>query len=149
MKAKYIMGGVIIAVFLIWGAMAFVNTTIQYVSLQEAAGSTRTVQVMGKIDFDRVNYNTDASRLEFEVYDAEADDMLSADRLPVIYYGVVPGNFDQATSVVLKGKPDNDGRFVAEQMLVKCPSKYQGEGGEEYQDLKKHEEAGGDVSEPV
>ena len=149
MKAKYIIGGVIIAVFLIWGAMAFVNTTIQYVSLQEAAGSTRTVQVMGKIDFDRVNYNTDASRLEFEVYDAEADDMLSADRLPVIYYGVVPGNFDQATSVVLKGKPDNDGRFVAEQMLVKCPSKYQGEGGEEYQDLKKHEEAGGDVSEPV
>jgi len=62
---------------------------------------------------------------------------------------VVPGNFDQATSVVLKGKPDNDGRFVAEQMLVKCPSKYQGEGGEELQDLKKHEEAVGDVSEPA
>jgi len=146
MKAKYIIGGVIIAVFLVWGATAFINTTIQYVSLQEAAQSTRTVQVMGKIDFDRVNFNTDESRLEFEVYDAEADDMMSADRLPVIYYGVVPGNFDQATSVVLKGKPDNDGRFVAEQMLVKCPSKYQGEGGEELQDLKKHEEAVGDVS---
>jgi len=146
MKAKYIIGGVIIAVFLVWGATAFINTTIRYVSLQEAAQSTRTVQVMGKIDFDRVNFNTDESRLEFEVYDAEADDMMSADRLPVIYYGVVPGNFDQATSVVLKGKPDNDGRFVAEQMLVKCPSKYQGEGGEELQDLKKHEEAVGDVS---
>jgi len=149
MKAKYIVGGVIIAVFLVWGATAFINTTIQYVSLQEAAQSTRTVQVMGKIDFDRVNFNTDESRLEFEVYNAEADDMMSADRLPVIYYGVVPGNFDQATSVVLKGKPDNDGRFVAEQMLVKCPSKYQGEGGEELQDLKKHEEAVGDVSEPA
>ena len=147
MKAKYIIGGVIIAVFLVWGAAAFITTTIQYVSLQEAARSTRTVQVMGKIDFDRVNFNIDESRLEFEVYDAEADDMSSADRLPVLYYGVVPGNFDQATSVVLKGKPDNDGRFVAEQMLVKCPSKYQGEGGEGYQDLKKHEEAVSDVSE--
>ena len=146
MKAKYIIGGVIIVVFLVWGATAFINTTIQYVSLQEAARSTRTVQVMGKVDFDGVNFNTDESRLEFEVYDAEADDMSSADRLPVFYYGVVPGNFDQATSVVLKGKPDNDGRFVAEQMLVKCPSKYQGKGGEEYQDLKKHEEAVTDVS---
>jgi len=145
MRAKYIIGGVIIAVFLVWGAAAFINTTIQYVSLQEAAQSVRTVQVMGKIDFDRVNYNTDESRLEFEVYDAEADDMLSADRLPVFYYGIVPGNFDQATSVVLKGKPDDDGRFVAEQMLVKCPSKYQGEGGEEYQDLKKHEEATAEI----
>jgi cytochrome c-type biogenesis protein CcmE len=145
MRAKYIIGGVIIAVFLVWGAAAFINTTIQYVSLQEAAQSARTVQVMGKIDFDRVNYNTDESRLEFEVYDAEADDMLSADRLPVFYYGIVPGNFDQATSVVLKGKPDDDGRFVAEQMLVKCPSKYQGEGGEEYQDLKKHEEATAEI----
>src|SRR3972149_1279844 len=105
MKAKYIIGGLIIAVFLVWGATAFINTTIQYVSLQEAARSPRTVQVLGKIDFDRVNYNTDASCLEFEVYDAEATDKLLADRLPVVYYGVVPGNFDQATSVVLKGKP--------------------------------------------
>lgn len=145
MRAKYIIGGIVIAVFLVWGAAAFINTTIQYVSLQDAAQSARTVQVMGKIDFDRVNYNTDESRLEFEVYDAEADDMSSADRLPVIYYGIVPGNFDQATSVVLKGKPDDDGRFVAEQMLVKCPSKYQGEGGEEYQDLKKHEEATAEI----
>jgi cytochrome c-type biogenesis protein CcmE len=145
MRAKYIIGGVIIAVFLVWGAAAFINTTIQYVSLHEAAQSARTVQVMGKIDFDRVNYNTDESRLEFEVYDAESDDISSADRLPVVYYGIVPGNFDQATSVVLKGKPDDDGRFVAEQMLVKCPSKYQGEGGEEYQDLKKHEEATAEI----
>jgi cytochrome c-type biogenesis protein CcmE len=59
--------------------------------------------------------------------------------MPVFFYGVVPGNFDQATSVVLKGKT-TDGVFVADQMLVKCPSKYQGEGGE-YQDMKKHDEA--------
>ena len=44
----------------------------------------------------------------------------------VVYHGIVPGNFDQATSVVLKGKADGD-YFVADQMLVKCPSKYQGE----------------------
>jgi cytochrome c-type biogenesis protein CcmE len=143
MKAKYIIGGVIIVVFLVWGASAFLKTTIQYVSIDEAAHSERTVQVMGKIDFDQVNYQTDQSRLQFAIYDAEAKDKAAAEHLPVVYYGVVPGNFDQATSVVLKGKMGDEGAFVAEQMLVKCPSKYQGEGGNEYQDIQKHNEGVG------
>ncbi len=139
MRAKYIIGGIIIAVFVVWGASAFLKTTIQYVSLDEAARSQRMVQVLGKIDFSKVNYNTEQGRLEFAVYDAGTKDTISATRMPVFYYGVVPGNFDQATSVVLKGKT-TEGVFVADQMLVKCPSKYQGEGGE-YQDMKKHDEA--------
>lgn len=143
MKAKYIIGGIIIVVFLVWGASAFLKTTIQYVSIDEAARSERTVQVMGKIDFDKVNYQTDQSRLQFAIYDPEARDKATAEHLPVVYYGVVPGNFDQATSVVLKGKMGDEGAFVAEQMLVKCPSKYQGEGGNEYQDIQKHKEGVG------
>ncbi|MFH2036524.1 MAG: cytochrome c maturation protein CcmE, partial [Candidatus Zixiibacteriota bacterium] len=43
----------------------------------------------------------------------------------VIYNGVVPGNFDQATSIVAVGKPGDEG-FIADKLLVKCPSKYQG-----------------------
>lgn len=140
MKAKYIIGGIIIVLFMIWGASAFFKTTIQYVSIEKARSSTKTVQVMGKIDFDKVNYNADDSRLEFAVYDAEAENKMTATTMDVVYYGVVPGNFDQATSVVLKGKSDGN-KFVAEQMLVKCPSKYQGEGEEGYQDIEKHNEA--------
>jgi cytochrome c-type biogenesis protein CcmE len=143
MKAKYIIGGVIIVVFIIWGATSFMETTVQYVSLDTAAASARTVQVMGKIDFDAVAYDQDQQRLQFAIYDAQAETPRGATRLDVVYYGVVPGNFDQATSVVLKGKPDSTGAFVADQMLVKCPSKYQGEGGE-YQDMDKHQ--GGDQS---
>ncbi|UCD64084.1 MAG: cytochrome c maturation protein CcmE [Candidatus Zixiibacteriota bacterium] len=139
MKAKYIIGGVIIVLFLIWGSSAFLKTTVQYVSIGEASRATRTVQVMGKIDFDRVVYSAERSRLEFAIYDAEAPDKTAAESMNVVYYGVVPGNFDQATSVVLKGKSEGE-YFVAEQMLVKCPSKYQGEGGE-YQDPRKHDEA--------
>ena len=136
MKAKYIIGGVIVVVFVIWGASAFFQTTIQYVSIAQARSADHTVQVMGKIDFDKVNYSPAESSLEFAIYDSEAPTKESAEAMDVVYYGVVPGNFDQATSVVLKGKPDGI-RFVAEQMLVKCPSKYQGE-GEEYQDIQKH-----------
>jgi len=140
MNAKYTIGGLIIVAFLIWGVSAFLKTTIQYVSLEEAADSRQTVQVMGKIDFDVVVYDTTTSRLEFAIYDTEAESKESAPRLDVVYYDVPPGNFNQATSVVLKGRPDNSGVFVVEQMLVKCPSKYQGEEGE-YQNPEKHDEA--------
>jgi len=131
----------IVVVFVVWGATAFMKTTIQYVSIAEAKTATHNVQVIGKIDFDVVNYNADDSRLEFAIYDIESDQPTTAERMNVVYYGVVPGNFDQATSVVLIGKPEQDS-FVADKMLVKCPSKYQGEGGE-FQDMKKHEEAQG------
>ena len=143
MNAKYIIGAVIIVVAMVLGAAAFFKSTVQYVSLDEAAHSHRTVQVMGKINFASVNYSKDSERLEFAIYDAEAETPDHGKTLPVVYYGVVPGNFDQAKSVVLKGKPDQSGTFVAEQMLIKCPSKYQGEQGDGYQDIKKHEEAVG------
>ena len=144
MNIKLIIGIVVIVIFVVWGAMAFMETTVQYVSLEEASRSTRTVQVMGKIDFDQVKYSDDHTRFEFAIYDAEAKDEVTAPRMPIHFFGVVPSNFDQATSVVLKGKVGDEGVFVANQMLVKCPSKYQGEGGE-YQDGKKHDEAAGTI----
>jgi len=143
MKIKYLIGGIIIVLFIIWGASAFLKTTIRYVPIDEARVAEKTVQVIGRIDFDRVNYNTDSSRLEFAIYDLEALDTVSARRLEVFYYGVVPGNFEQATSVVLKGRA-RDSVFVADQLLVKCPSKYQGEEGDQYQDIRKHNQGLGE-----
>ena len=137
MKIRYIIGGIIIVLFLIWGTSAFLKTTIQYVSIEEARHSQQIVQVMGKIDFDRVIYDIENSRLKFSIYDAETANPAVAPRLDVVFTGVVPGNFEQATTVVLKGKSSGD-VFVAEQMLVKCPSKYQGS-GPEYQDIEKHQ----------
>jgi cytochrome c-type biogenesis protein CcmE len=122
-KAKYIIGAVIIVAFAIWGMSSFLNQTIKYVSIKDVPGTTRTVQVMGKIDFDTVVFDTDSAHLVFEITDLEHND--ADTRLKVVYSGMVPGNFDQATSVVAKGKYIN-GALVADQLLIKCPSKYQG-----------------------
>jgi cytochrome c-type biogenesis protein CcmE len=43
----------------------------------------------------------------------------------VVYDGAKPANFEQADQVVVIGRYEN-GLFVADQLLVKCPSKYQG-----------------------
>ncbi len=123
MKAKYVAGIVIIAVFITWAAMSFMQTTIRYVSLDEVDRTTGVVQLMGKIDFRAVRYDSDKSRLEFEVTGLE--DHTRDQRLKIVYTGMVPGNFEQATSVVARGRYV-DSLFVADQLLVKCPSKYQG-----------------------
>lgn len=123
MRAKYVVGGIIIVVFVIWGVTSFMSTSIRYVSLAEVPQTTGTVQVMGKIDFDAVTYDAGHTRLIFDITGLEADTYHQ--RLRVIYSGAVPGNFDQATSVVAKGRYEK-GEFIADQILVKCPSKYQG-----------------------
>ena len=45
------------------------------------------------------------------------------DVMPVVFAGVKPGNFDEAEKVVVIGKYQ-EGAFHANQILVKCPSKY-------------------------
>ncbi len=125
MKPKFIIGAIIIIVFVLWGASAFLKTTVQYVSIAEAKQSDRTVQVLGSIDFNDVHFEGEKSRLVFSIYDSKDKDMSRAERMRVIYHGVVPGNFEQATQVVVRGKFTPDG-FMADKLLVKCPSKYQG-----------------------
>ncbi len=137
MNAKYLIGSVIIVAFLAWGASAFFKTTVQYVSIDQARKTSKKVQVMGKIDVASVKFASAESRLEFSIYNNEMKTPEPGSLMPVVYYGTVPGNFDQAQSVVLKGKTGSDGQFVADQILVKCPSKYQGEGVDEYQDIQK------------
>ncbi len=140
MTARYIIGAVVVVIFVVWGAFAFFRTTVQYVHIDEAMNAQRTVQVMGKIDFESVRYDAEQSRLSFAIYDAEAADPTGSPSLSVVYLGVVPGNFDQAESVVVKGQP-NGGVFAAEQLLVKCPSKYQGGDDKAYQSIEKHNQA--------
>ena len=50
--------------------------------------------------------------------------------MEITYKGVKPANFEQATSVVAIGQY-REGSFRADQLLVKCPSKYQAEGATE------------------
>ncbi len=125
MKAKFIIGSVIVVIFGIWGVSAFLKTTVKYVPFAEAAAAERTVQITGAIDFNSVRYDADQKRLTFSIVETDSDNPQSPDSMKIIYYGVIPGNFDQATSVMVRGKPSDEG-FIAEKLYVKCPSKYQG-----------------------
>jgi len=119
MKAKYIVGIAIIVIFAVFGAMSFKKTLTPYVSFEEAKRTGANVQVIGEIVFSEVKYDLDSHQLRFPILDEAGKKML------VTYGGAKPANFEQAEEVVVIGKYE-DGAFTADQLLVKCPSKYQG-----------------------
>jgi len=116
MKSKYIIGAVIIVVFIIWAGVSFNKTLTPYVSIAEAKKAETVVQVKGK-RVDSGKFDTDNNLFIFTMIDE------SGEKIEVVYGGTKPGNFDQATEVVCVGKYEN-GRFRAKELLVKCPSKY-------------------------
>ncbi len=119
-RKRLIIGLVVLAVF---GTLAMINlnrTITPYVSFTEAKASTRTVQVAGFPDHAHARFDTQVGVFRFDMTDENGE------VLPVASKGVKPGNFDQAQSVVVIGKVE-DGTLNADQILVKCPSKYEAE----------------------
>lgn len=118
MKAKYIIGVLVVAGAIVLGALSFQGTVTPYVEFNEARASGRRCQVMGSIDHSSTTYNTTTQELLFTITNE------SGEPLEVSYAGIMPGNFEQATQVVAKGVFSGH-RFTADELLVKCPSKYQ------------------------
>ena len=120
-KKPYIIGGVIVALALIMAMYSFKSTLTAYVSVSEAKVSPRTVQVAGIVVKGSKHYDVQSNRLMFTLQED------SGDRMDVEYDGSKPANFDDVTKVVSIGKFNaNKGVFVATELLVKCPTKYEG-----------------------
>jgi len=119
-KRRLIIGAVIVILAAIWLFSSLDDSLTPYISFEEAKQRGQRVQVMGSIVKEAVRYDTDSLQLIFKVEDEEHE------QLTVVYAGSMPGNFDQAKSVVCRGAY-RDGRFHADELLLKCPSKYQGD----------------------
>jgi cytochrome c-type biogenesis protein CcmE len=120
MKPKLIIAGLIVVIVGAWAFTSFTNSMTSYVSFGEAQTRPQRVQVMGAIDHDKVVWDVEKKLLTFPITDTAGATML------VRYTGTMPGNFGQATHAVCVGRFNNQA-FEAEQLLIKCPSKYQGE----------------------
>lgn len=120
MNLKIVAALVLLAIAVVVGVTSFKKTVTPYISFAEAKTSSGTVQVNGVLADKNYVARPQEQYLEFKLKDDRGHVM------PVIYKGVIPGNFDQATSIVAIGRYAGE-RFEAEQLLVKCPSKYQAE----------------------
>jgi cytochrome c-type biogenesis protein CcmE len=120
-KKAYWIGAVVIFAFLALGLSTFTKSMTPYVSFEEAKSSRRTVQVMGALEKGTSRYDIDSKTLHFNLIDPQTKAALA-----VAYRDVKPANFEDAVSIVAIGRYQDDS-FHAEKLLVKCPSKYQGE----------------------
>ncbi len=121
MNLKVILALGLVAIAVVIGVSSFKKTVTPYISFAEARRSSGLVQVNGVLADKEYVMKQEEQYLTFRLKDDRGE------VLPIEYRGVIPGNFDQATSIVAIGRY-HDGTFAAEQLLVKCPSKYQAEG---------------------
>jgi cytochrome c-type biogenesis protein CcmE len=115
----YAVGAVLVVAFLAYGTTSFKSNLTPYVSFEEASRSGKKVQVAGGLVENSTEYLDASEELRFAMVDEEGH------TLTVLYNGVKPGNFEEAVQIVAVGSY-SEGVFHAEQLLVKCPSKYQG-----------------------
>jgi len=120
MNFKVLLAVVLLAVAATVGVTSFKRTMTPYIGFAEARTASGLVQVNGKLADKDYVLKPAEQFLSFKLRDEHGEVM------PVEYRGVIPGNFDQAVSVVAIGRYQGD-HFEAQQLLVKCPSKYQAE----------------------
>jgi cytochrome c-type biogenesis protein CcmE len=116
MKPRYIIGGAIALVFVVIAALSLDNSKIEYTNLGYAQSSGKRVQVKGAWVKDKgCTYNSTENTFTFVMRDDANTEV------KVIHNGPRPNNF------VVKGRVEN-GVMMADHILTKCPSKYEGNG---------------------
>ena len=121
---KFIAGGIVVAAVIgLLIATSFSGSTSDYLSVAEAKAlgteQARDSRVAGAIVPDSVNYDTRELRLTFQIEDETG-------QLSVGYNGPQPDMLVDAVEAVAIGKYDaTAGVFEAEELLMKCPSKYE------------------------
>lgn len=120
MSTKVLLAAGLLVAAVAIGVTSFKQTMTPYIGFREARAASGQVQVNGVLADKNYILRKDEQYLSFSLKDAKGDVM------PVEYRGVIPGNFDQAVSIVAIGEYKGT-HFEASQLLVKCPSKYQAE----------------------
>ena len=123
MKPAYIIAFFVIAVCMGVTLFTLSGSMAQHVTIKQAVERPGDrVQVPGDIIKESITYDARQGHLRFDICD-RAD---RSQRLTVVYPEPKPENFDTANSVEAVGT-FKDGAFVADRLLVKCPSKYSDE----------------------
>ena len=111
---------------LAFSAVMFKKSLVNFVSFSEAAKATdSSVQIMGAPVAGTMNYDNTAHALRFSMTDGQGAIM------PIVFKGPKPEDLDtamaKASKITAQGSYDpTQGAFLADHLLVKCPSKYQG-----------------------
>ena len=123
-KKRFIIGiAVVVAAIVYLGVLGFSGSTMYYYRIPE-------LLEMGDEAYDqglRVGGAILAGSIERGGLDVTFTVVEEGEILQVEYTGLVPDTFKDGADVVIEGKLAGNGVFVADTILMKCPSKYEAE----------------------
>jgi cytochrome c-type biogenesis protein CcmE len=149
MRPKFIVGGGMIVIAMIYLIISSTAATAQYFltvdELNAKTGSMqgRDVRVSGAVIGDTIAYDNKAHTLSFAIANVPGDNRTieaqgglakvlhdavndpQRTHLKVIYNGPKPDLLRDEAQAILTGQLDENGNFIAQEVLLKCPTRYE------------------------
>jgi cytochrome c-type biogenesis protein CcmE len=146
---KFVIGGILIlgaVVFLIWTSTAANAEYFLTIDELNAKGSNildKNLRVSGAVLGDSIQYDAQSLTLSFEVAHVPGDNAEletegglaealhqavmdpSRARMKVVYVGAKPDLLRNEAQAIMTGHLGNDGIFYADELLLKCPTRYE------------------------
>jgi cytochrome c-type biogenesis protein CcmE len=148
-RTKFILGGLLIlaaVVYLIYSssvANAEYFMTVDEVKAKGPAAIGQSLRISGAVMGDTIKYDDKTLTLTFEIAQVPGDNAQieaqgglakaladavndpTRQHLSIVYVGPKPDLLRGEAQAILTGKLGNDGIFHADELLLKCPTKYQ------------------------
>lgn len=148
-RSKFLLGGLLIltaVVYLIFSstkASAEYFMTVDELNADGASAIGRSVRLSGAVIGDSIQYDADTLTLTFDVAHVTGDnneieaqgglaEVLyqavndpTRQRVKVVYIGVKPDLLRGEAQAIMTGKLGDDGVFHADELLLKCPTRYE------------------------
>ncbi len=148
-RTKFILGGLLILAAVVYLIASSTSASAEYFYTVEelnAKGSSavgQSLRLSGAVVGDTIQYDADTLTLTFEVAHVPGDnneieaqgglaEVLhqavidpTRPRLKVVYVGPKPDLLRDEAQAIMTGKLGEDGIFYAEELLLKCPTRYE------------------------
>jgi len=148
-RMKFIVGGLLIVAAVIYLIVSSTQASAQYfltiheLNAKGAEVQGRDLRVSGAVIGDTIQYDSETLTLTFTVADIPGDNQAieaagglskvlhdavidpNRPRMQVVYEGVKPDLLRDEAQAIMTGKMGEDGVFYADELLLKCPTKYE------------------------
>ena len=150
-KTTFIVAGLLIVAAVVYLIISSTGTTAQYfLTVEEliAMGDdalNRNITVSGAVLGDTIDYDAMGPRVTFTIVQVPGDPKeverlgglaqvlhdatqnANADRLEIVYNSVKPDLLQNEAQAIVRGEMGEDGKFYADDLLLKCPTRYEEE----------------------
>jgi cytochrome c-type biogenesis protein CcmE len=146
---KFLIGGLLIIAAIVYLIVSSTQASAQYfLTIDELQGRMaemkgQDLRISGAVIGDTISYDSQTLTLKFTVANIPGDNKVieqqgglaavlktaaanpKATRMNVVYKGVKPDLLKNEAQAIMTGKVNSDGSFTANELLLKCPTKYE------------------------